>query len=74
VGIKSSSIRTLTYTVSDLKQWAALMTQKGFLLHQKAINPLDGIKVTLKREDVTIIGSIAKLKSGDFLLIIGEVK
>ncbi|MFX0212177.1 MAG: hypothetical protein ACFFDT_39755, partial [Candidatus Hodarchaeota archaeon] len=74
VGIKSTSIRTLTYTEADLKQWAALMTQKGFLLHQKAKNPLDGIKITLKSDLAIIICSIAKLSSGDYLFIIGEAK
>ena len=74
IGIKSTSIRTLTYTESDLLQWAALMTQKGFLLHQKAANPLDGAKLTLKTDFTTIVCSIARLKSEDYLFIIGEAK
>jgi hypothetical protein len=74
VGIKSTSIRTLTYTEADLKQWAAVMIQKGFLLHQKAKNPLDGVKIAMKSDLTTIICSIAKLNSGDYLFIIGEAK
>ncbi|MFW9906606.1 MAG: hypothetical protein ACFFFH_20025, partial [Candidatus Thorarchaeota archaeon] len=74
VGIKSASIRTLTYTEANLKQWAALMNQKGFLLNQKSKNPLNGIKITLKSDHAIIICSIAKLKSGDYLFIIGEAK
>ncbi|MFX1516483.1 MAG: ATP-binding protein [Promethearchaeota archaeon] len=74
VGIKSTSIRTLTYTKSDLLQWAAFMTQKGFSLHQKATNPLDGVKLILKAELTTIVCSFARLKSEDYLFIIGEAK
>ncbi|MFX1505167.1 MAG: ATP-binding protein [Promethearchaeota archaeon] len=74
VGIKSTSIRTLTYTEADLKQWATLMTQKGFLLHQKAKNPLNGIKIILKSDLAIIICSIAKLSPDDYLFIIGEAK
>jgi hypothetical protein len=74
VGIKSTSIRILTYTESDLLQWAALMTQKGFILHQKATNPLDGVKLSLKTDFATIVCSIARLKSENYLFIIGEAK
>ncbi|MFX0122863.1 MAG: ATP-binding protein [Candidatus Hodarchaeota archaeon] len=74
VGVDTNSIRTLTYSESELLQWAALMTQKGFLLHQKATNPLNGIKLTLKTDFTTIISSIAQLESGEYLFIIGEAK
>lgn len=73
-GVDANSIRTLTYSDSDLLQWAALMTQKGFLLNQKATNPLSGIKIVLKTDFTTIICSIAQLGSGDYLFIIGEAK
>ena len=74
VGIKSTLIRTLTYTESELLQWAALMTQKGFILHQKVTNPLDGVKLTLKTDFATMVCSIARLKSENYLFIIGEAK
>ncbi|UCG03525.1 MAG: ATP-binding protein [Candidatus Heimdallarchaeota archaeon] len=72
IGINSKSIRILTYSESELLQWAALMTQKGFLLHQKAINPLNGLKIVLKTDFTTILCSIAQLDSGEYLFIIGE--
>ena len=48
------------------------MTQKGFQLHQKALNPLKGAKMTLRTDISTIISSLAKLQTGDYLLILGE--
>ena len=72
VRIKPNSIRTVTYSESDLLRWARLMTQKGFQLHQKALNPLKGAKMTLRTDISTIISSLAKLQTGDYLLILGE--
>ncbi len=71
--IKANSVRSVTYSESDLVRWATLMTQKGFILHNRTANPLNGVKITLRTDLTTIISSIAKLKSGDYSLIIGEV-
>ncbi|MHA2246510.1 MAG: ATP-binding protein [Candidatus Hodarchaeales archaeon] len=72
--IKANSTRTVTYSESDLLRWASLMTQKGFILHHKAKNPLNGVKITLRTDLTTIISSIAQLETGDYLLNIGEVE
>ncbi len=72
--IKSTSIRIITYSESDLLRWATLMTQKGFVLHLNTINPLNGVKITLKTDLTTIICSIAQLNTGDYRFIIGEVE
>ncbi|MHA2203522.1 MAG: ATP-binding protein, partial [Candidatus Hodarchaeales archaeon] len=74
IGLDANSIRILTYSKSELLQWAALMTQKGFVLDNKAINPLNGVKISLKTDFTTIISSIAQLESGDYIFLIGEAK
>ena len=71
--IKATSTRVVTYSESELLRWASLMTQKGFMLHHKTKNPLNGIKISLRGELTTIISSIAKLKTEDYLVIMGEV-
>ncbi|MFX1285180.1 MAG: ATP-binding protein [Promethearchaeota archaeon] len=70
--IKTTSIRIKAYSKSDLLHWATLMTQKGFIFHSKAKNPLNGLKITLKTDLTTIICSITQLKTGDYCFIIGE--
>ncbi|UCE12671.1 MAG: ATP-binding protein [Candidatus Heimdallarchaeota archaeon] len=70
--IKVKSIRTITYSESELSRWARLMTSKGFTLHHKTTNPLNGVKVTLKTDLTTLVCSIAQLQTGDYLLIMGE--
>ena len=72
--IKANSTRTVTYSEPDLLHWATLMTQKGFILHHKAKNPLNGVKITLRTDLTTIISSIVQLETRDYLLIIGEVE
>lgn len=72
--IKANSIRTLTYSEAELSRWATLMTSKGFIVHQKTTNPLNGVKVTLKTDLNTLVCSITQLKTGDYLIIMGEGK
>ncbi|MFX0084814.1 MAG: ATP-binding protein [Candidatus Hodarchaeota archaeon] len=72
--IKSSSVRTEVFSKSDLIRWAQLMTQKGFILQDKTKNPLNGLKITMKADFISIVSSIALLKNGDFLTILAEVE
>ncbi len=72
--IKSSSIRTKVFSKPDLMRWAQLMTQKGFILQNKAKNPLSGLKITMKTDLTSIVGSIALLKNGDYLTVLAEVE
>jgi len=71
--IKTSSVRAEIFSMSDLTRWAELMTQKGFIIQSKTSNPLNGIKIALKADFTTIMGSIALLKNGDFLTILAEI-
>jgi len=71
--IKANSIRTETYNESDLKRWANLMTKKGFVMDKKIRNPLNGVKIILRADIIKIASSIALLKSGDYIIIFGEV-
>lgn len=72
--LKMHSTRAETLSKVDLERWARVMVNKGFVLVQQTINPLNGIKIVFESETTKIACSLAVLKNGDYLLILGEIQ
>ncbi len=70
--LKTKSMRSETYDQSELNRWATIMTNKGFTLDFKSPNPLKGIKIVLKMDNIRIAHSIALKEDGKYLIIFAE--
>ncbi|MFW9856617.1 MAG: ATP-binding protein [Candidatus Thorarchaeota archaeon] len=71
--IKTHSTRVETLSKTDLDKWARIMDTNGFILTQQNGNPLSGIKLIFESEATKLVCSLAKLKDGDYILILGEI-
>lgn len=71
--IKTHSTRVETLSKADLDKWARIMDNNGFILTQQNGNPLNGIKMIFESETTKVACSLARMKDGDYLLILGEI-